>query len=806
MAPGGGLLVQGASGHKGNFEVVIPRVGGGFWHLWRDNDTPPFPWHGPGLAMGSEDDVTDVVLLEDNLRPGELASVRREGNRLKQAPRGYVSSHGVVHPRWGASEELPGGGVAAGAPGFIQSAGMPGNFEVVAPVTTGGLAHWWRDNGVLARPWHGPTPLPPSPVAFTAAALIQSDRGHLEVVAVQGAHLVHYWRDLATAWHGPTVIPGGGGVAGQPGFVQAHDGTFQVVAPLAAGGIGHFSRDAANRWSGPVPFGVGNVRAVGLIQSNFGAGNLEVVARLDRGVDHYAASPAAGGWNWAGPIASWRLPQLDPATYGRCDVAFKPGGPSAIHASTLANGQVVCFGFGDGGMGPDPGWFMIDPATGATASPGTKHHLFCSGHALLPDGRLVIMGGHNDELRAVHLFDPATVTLAHHDDMARGRWYPTVSVLHDGRAAVMSGSQHTGPTGTNNPVNASIEVFDVNKPAGHRLSGEEPTPSPFSPHFPAGHQEIDLYPWNYVLPDGRLLVHCRNSTRFWHPGTPGHWDGTILKAQRNESRTYPGQGTSVLLPLLAEEGHRARVLVMGGGGVDREVFYQGGHDDEPAVNTVELLDLGDPNPAWRYVAPMHHARVMCAGMLLPDGNVLVLGGSSTGKSDVAADPVLSSEVYDPVADTWTELAPINCPHLYHSTALLIPDGRVMRGGKDGQFQHDPYRYFEHRLEFFSPPYVFAASRPQITSAPGQGGYGQDVAIGCPAPGDIARVALIRAGSVTHGFHMDQRYVGVELRGTSATEVTVKLPPNGNVAPPGAYVLFLVDGAGVPSVGKIIKLG
>jgi hypothetical protein len=81
-----------------------------------------------------------------------------------------------------------------------------------------------------------------------------------------------------------------------------------------------------------------------------------------------------------------------------------------------------------------------------------------------------------------------------------------------------------------------------------------------------------------------------------------------------------------------------------------------------------------------------------------------------------------------------------------------------------------------------------------------------VAVGCAGPGDIARVALIRAGSVTHGFHMDQRYVGLELRGTTATEVTVKLPPNGNVAPPGAYMLFLVDGAGVPSAGKIIKLG
>ena len=121
----------------------------------------------------------------------------------------------------------------------------------------------------------------------------------------------------------------------------------------------------------------------------------------------------------------------------------------------------------------------------------------------------------------------------------------------------------TGPVSARNPVNATVQVFDVTQPAGHRLSVEEPTPSPFSPHFPAGHQEIDLCPWNFVLPDGRMLVHCRNSTRYWHPGTPGHWDPTILKAQRNESRTYPGQGTCVLLPLLPEDGYRVRVMAIG---------------------------------------------------------------------------------------------------------------------------------------------------------------------------------------------------------------------------------------------------
>jgi hypothetical protein len=803
MRRSGGLLVQGSSGQKGNFEVVVPRVGGGFWHFWRNNDAPGFPWHGPGLAMGSEDDVVDVVLVEDNLRPGELASVRHEGSHLRCSARGYVNVHGVVYPRWGTSDELPGGGVAGGAPGFVQSVGIHGNFEVVAPVTTGGLAHWWRDNGVPGQPWHGPTSFGPG--TFSAAALIQNDNGNLEVIAVSGVQLVHFWRDPAHVWHGPIAIPGGS-VSGQPGFVQATDGTFQVVAPLAPGGMGHWIRDAAKQWSGPVAVGSGVVRAVGLIQSNFGAGNLDVVARLDGGLDHYFAEPAGGAWTWHGPTAAWRQESLDPATYGRCDVAFKPGGPSAIHVSTLADGRAFCFGFGDGGMDPDPGAFVIDPTTGTTASPTTKHHLFCSGHALLPDGRVVIMGGHGDDIRAVHLFDPATVTLEHHDDMPHGRWYPTVTVLNDGRAAVMSGSQHTGPLGANNPVNATVQVFDVTKPAGHRLSAEEPTPSPFSPHFPAGHQEIDLYPWNFVLPDGRVLVHCRNSTRFWHPGTPGHWDGTILKAQRNESRTYPGQGTCVLLPLLPEDSYRARVIAIGGGGVDREVFYQGGHDDDPSTDTVELLDLGAGNPGWQYVASMHHPRVLCDSVLLPDGSVLVVGGSSTGKSDVAVDPVLPAELYDRATDTWTELAAINCPHMYHSTALLLPDGRVMRGGKDGQFQRDPYKYFEHRLELFSPPYVFAGSRPQISSAPANGGYGQNITIGTPTPGDIARVALIRAGAVTHGFHMDQRCVGLEIVGTAPNSLTVKLPPNGNVAPPGAYMLFLVDSAAVPSVASIVKVG
>jgi Domain of unknown function (DUF1929) len=144
--------------------------------------------------------------------------------------------------------------------------------------------------------------------------------------------------------------------------------------------------------------------------------------------------------------------------------------------------------------------------------------------------------------------------------------------------------------------------------------------------------------------------------------------------------------------------------------------------------------------------------------------------------------------------------------MYHSTALLLPDARVMRGGKDGQFQRDPYKYFEHRLELFSPPYLFNGPRPEISSAPATAHYGEDIAIGCSTAGDVARVALIRCGAVTHNFHMDQRYVGLQIENATANELTVRLPPNGHVAPPGYYMLFLVIGTDVPSVAHLINVG
>ena len=276
--------------------------------------------------------------------------MRREGNQLKFCARGHVNVHGMPRPRWGASVELPGQPGVRGAPGFVQSV-IHGDFEVVAPLTVGGLAHWCHNNGVHAPTWHGPTGFGPATSKFAAASLVQNDNGHLEVIAVRGPHLVHFWRDAGNAWHGPIDIPGTG-VSGQPGFVQADDGTFQVVAPLSGGGLGHWSRGKAGGWSGPKPVGGGTVREVGLIQGNFGAGNLDVVARLDDGLDHYFAQPAAGSWTWHGPtrpgVSRCSTPRSPGAARSRSSPAGRrrstsrrsaTGGRSASGSATAAWGR-----------------------------------------------------------------------------------------------------------------------------------------------------------------------------------------------------------------------------------------------------------------------------------------------------------------------------------------------------------------------------------------------------------------------------------------------------------------------------------
>jgi hypothetical protein len=179
---------------------------------------------------------------------------------------------------------------------------------------------------------------------------------------------------------------------------------------------------------------------------------------------------------------------------------------------------------------------------------------------------------------------------------------------------------------------------------------------------------------------------------------------------------------------------------------------------------------------------------------LPDGDVLVVGGGRVAPWD---GPVRTAELFDTETETWRRMAAQDGSRMYHSTALLLPDGRVFSAGQNnGDLQRT--------AEIYSPPYLFRGPRPRITNAPQVARYGGTIAVETPDGGRISRVALIRAGSVTHSVNFDQRYVDLPFDRAEGG-LAARIPSRASVAPPGWYMLFLVDGDGVPSVARWVRV-
>jgi hypothetical protein len=193
---------------------------------------------------------------------------------------------------------------------------------------------------------------------------------------------------------------------------------------------------------------------------------------------------------------------------------------------------------------------------------------------------------------------------------------------------------------------------------------------------------------------------------------------------------------------------------------------------------------------------MNYPRRQINATLLPDGRVLVTGGSSCGGFDTSTTgcPVLPAEVWDPATGTWTVWSSQASYHGYHSTAVLVPDGRVLMGG--GRYNH--------LAQVFSPPYLFTGARPTIASAPAQVLPGQTFFVGTPDAATVTDVTLLRLGSVSHAFNMNQRFNRLAFSvGSGGLNVTA--PASNNLAPPGHYLLFILQN-GVPSVAQVIQLG
>ena len=245
-----------------------------------------------------------------------------------------------------------------------------------------------------------------------------------------------------------------------------------------------------------------------------------------------------------------------------------------------------------------------------------------------------------------------------------------------------------------------------------------------------------------------------------------------------------------------------------------KVIYIGGGLGSPGntpTNVAEIIDLNASKPAWVLTNAMRFHRRQHNATLLPDGTVLVTGGTSGPGFDFLDNnqPVHTPELWDPSSGTWTQMAPEAVDRCYHSTAVLLPDGRVFSGGGEyapvvGVNQSNPPSSTHADAQLFSPPYLFKGPRPVISKAPLQVSYGNVFDVETPAPNEIGQVTWIRLSSVTHSFDQNQRINFLNFR-PGADKLTVTAPANPNVCPPGHYMLFLLNKNKVPSVAAIIQI-
>lgn len=519
--------------------------------------------------------------------------------------------------------------------------------------------------------------------------------------------------------------------------------------------------------------------------------------------------------------------------------------------------------------------FTPTPADGEEPARPRRDNIFCAGAAHLPDGRVLSVGGHltpdraahnnggvTDNARHLYVFDPAG-----EDGWTKlpgvldpSRWYPTVTQLPDGRMLVTSGTQqvlrgdahdHTAQ-GYWHQINNDYLVIDpvtrrVHAPKAALVDAAElGTTSQGRP------ETLATYPGVFVLPKPGVsgaVVAVTETNRGWLFDYEGSAHQPLRRADRMYpmrtpgSRSYPTYGSMVLLPFDAA-GSRMRVLAVGGQGGPRP-DHRALDADAPSTNSAEVFDVDTAAPltgqaGWRAplgeVKDMSRRRNNCDATLLADGSVLVSGGSMAGWGDHNHGSAEQADLFDPDTESFRPAARAATDRRYHSTALLLPDGTLLKAGSTGGFGNvnasevsDPARRTERdrngrpwmtvhtTAERFYPPYLWRGPRPVLHALRGAGAgdvlrYGRTftLEVSGGALGESTRVALVRLGCTTHGNDMDQRYVRLKTtvpKGAAARRtLTVTMPGNPAAAPPGDYQLLVVDGLGVPSEGRLLRVG
>ena len=520
----------------------------------------------------------------------------------------------------------------------------------------------------------------------------------------------------------------------------------------------------------------------------------------------------------------------NPALDGRWGPSFKIP-VIAVHAVMLPTGKVMWFSYprnaardvGDPNAPNTAQAWLWDPANGDVERvdpPDFRDpvdgklkpaNIWCAAQGLTADGRVVVVGGNLDYttedgnfkgLDMVFTFNPWNETWTRQPDMNHGRWYPSEVLLPDGRMLIIGGLDETGDEYS---PNLEIELFTPSDdldgvgtltPLGMRGGPGDP---------PDG----GLYPHLFQMPSGRVLVAGPNMSDSWAIEPLGL--GTTLAwtdfADQSVRRLW---GSAVLVP----DGPDGSTVVQQLGGSDPTEMpgepVQGGE----ATATTEQLDESDLGAGWQPAAPMQVPRSHLNTVLLPDGSMVTVGGGIGRNRQHSQWAVTGAErqieIFDPAAGTWRLGAVQAESRAYHSTALLLPDGRVLSAGDDYNGKNGPASGLDNdTAEIYEPPYLFEpgggyAARPTISAAPASVQYGEQFFVQT-FDADVASASLVAPAATTHANDMNQRVIPLELS-QGAGGVSLTAPAAGTIAPPGWHMLFLVNSAGVPSVARWVLLG
>ncbi len=523
----------------------------------------------------------------------------------------------------------------------------------------------------------------------------------------------------------------------------------------------------------------------------------------------------------------------------------------SVHSAVTPDGRVVTFGspFYDSSH-PDTAaidryiFDIWNPRIGFTGRGGPSHRVlagapavnsFCSASVLLSTGELLTSGGRRTDLdgngvplnRFTSKLNAVRNTVSSNGiAMTSPRYYSTQTMLPDGRVLITGGSwpgdatfAAWDPVNTLNKVSGTPEVCcDVNGNWSSLFGAASAVSSGNDAFGPQDNRW--WYPRQWVAPNGKVFGISTHQTWYLDPiGSGSITLGAKLKADPttgNSTVGQPGQTPNVGATSTAVMFDVGRILQVGGNG---RVNSDGTHDWTTSSNFATIIDINptatNPTgaPQFSEATAMTYGRQWANATVLPDGRVLVTGGTRVGNSVNTNDAVHQAEIWNPSSNTWTLGASASETRVYHQTALLLPDGTVLTSGSGGPPGWPVTNPAKFSAEVYYPPYLFQASgggsilaaRPRILSMNArQFGQGGTIQAEISSGNTVTKAVLVGLGTTTHGFDMGQRLYPASFT-QSGTIVSLTVP-NANVTPPGYYFLFVSNQNGVPSEGVIVAIG